>query len=260
MSIQACAELVKRGDPDRFYAAMTARPADRAALFALAAFNLEVARAPWVTKEAMIAEMRLQWWLDVIDEIFTDGPARRHEVVDALAPVLARGGMNRAWFDALINARKWDIYPDAHKDEAAFEAYIQATSSNLTKAAFTALGGTVSDALEEAIADYGFGVGIANLFTAIPALENAQKAPLLDGTHEGVSNLATGAAQRLNRGRAVLAKCPKHQRAAFRAGWMARDVLTRAAKSPQLVGAGGLIAPEGVRKFKLLWASGPLGF
>lgn len=68
MSIAACAALVARGDPDRFAAIMAAPPAARARLFPLYAFNLEVARAPWVTKEPMIAEMRLQWWRDVLAE------------------------------------------------------------------------------------------------------------------------------------------------------------------------------------------------
>ena len=61
MSIQACADLVHRGDPDRFAAIMAAPVGARERLFPIFAFNLEVARAPWVTAEAMIAEMRLQW-------------------------------------------------------------------------------------------------------------------------------------------------------------------------------------------------------
>ena len=60
MSLQACAELVERGDPDRFLATMAAPVALRATLFPLYAFNVEIARAPWVTQEPMIAEMRLQ--------------------------------------------------------------------------------------------------------------------------------------------------------------------------------------------------------
>ncbi|TNF18762.1 MAG: phytoene synthase, partial [Rhodobacteraceae bacterium] len=59
---QACAAIVEKGDPDRFASAMAAPVAARARLFPLYAFNLEVARAPWVTQEPMIAEMRLQWW------------------------------------------------------------------------------------------------------------------------------------------------------------------------------------------------------
>ena len=55
--IAACAALVARGDPPRFRAAMAAPVAMRRLLFPLYAFNLEVARAPWVTQEPMIALM-----------------------------------------------------------------------------------------------------------------------------------------------------------------------------------------------------------
>jgi hypothetical protein len=68
MSLQACAEMVARGDPDRFRAAMAAPLAARQMLFPLYAFNIEVSRAPWVTAEPIIAEMRLQFWRDVIEE------------------------------------------------------------------------------------------------------------------------------------------------------------------------------------------------
>ena len=64
-----CANLVRRGDYDRFLAIMSAPIKKRGALFIIFAFNLEVVRAPWVTKEPMISEMRLQWWLDSINEI-----------------------------------------------------------------------------------------------------------------------------------------------------------------------------------------------
>lgn len=76
-----CAGIVERGDPDRFRAAMAAPPKARAVLFPLYAFNVEVSRAPWASQEPMIAEMRLQWWRDALDEIATGKPARRHEVV-----------------------------------------------------------------------------------------------------------------------------------------------------------------------------------
>ena len=66
MTLAACAAMVARGDPDRFLAVMAAPVTVRARLLPLYAFNLEVARAPWVTDEALIAEMRLQWWRDVV--------------------------------------------------------------------------------------------------------------------------------------------------------------------------------------------------
>lgn len=58
--LTACAGLVERGDPDRFRAVMAVPVAARRILFPIFAFNIEVSRAPWVTQETVIAEMRLQ--------------------------------------------------------------------------------------------------------------------------------------------------------------------------------------------------------
>ncbi len=80
--LSACAAIIERADPLRFRASMAAPVAARRVLFPLYAFNIEVARAPWVTQETMIAEMRLQWWRDVCDEIANRGVVRRHDVLD----------------------------------------------------------------------------------------------------------------------------------------------------------------------------------
>jgi len=249
MSIQACAELVERGDPDRFLSAMTAAPETRGALFVLYAFNLEVARAPWVTKEAMIAEMRLQWWADAIEEIYEGRDVRRHEVVSPLAALIADKGLERAAFDRLIEARRWDIYKEPHKDQAAFDQYISDTSAGLMWLAALALG--ANETHRGAVMDYGYATGVAALLRAIPALENAQKYPLVDGTPDGVSALANKALERLGTQKPL----PKPVRAALRSGWMARTTLKLAAKSPELVAAGGLNASEFGKKIKLLWLS-----
>ena len=81
----ACARLLERGDPERFRAVMATPLEVRKTLFPIFAFNLEVARAPWVTKEPLIAEMRLQWWQDVLSEISDGRAVRRHEVATPLA-------------------------------------------------------------------------------------------------------------------------------------------------------------------------------
>ena len=98
--IAACAALVQKADPDRFAATMAAKPAAREKLLPIYAFNVEVARAPWVTQESMIAEMRLQWWRDALEEIKAGGMVRRHEVVTPLALVL--DGESAALLDQLI--------------------------------------------------------------------------------------------------------------------------------------------------------------
>jgi phytoene/squalene synthetase len=103
---QACAALTERGDPDRFAATMALPVGVRARLFPLWAFNIEVARAPWVSTEPLIAQMRLQWWHDALEEIAADGFVRRHEVVTPLALWLTPEQARR--LQALVAARHSD--------------------------------------------------------------------------------------------------------------------------------------------------------
>ena len=74
--VLACAGIVERGDPWRFRTLMAAPLEARAILFPVYAFNVEVSRAPWVTQEPMIAEMRLQWWRDALEEIASGAAVR----------------------------------------------------------------------------------------------------------------------------------------------------------------------------------------
>ncbi|MCB5197748.1 squalene/phytoene synthase family protein [Loktanella sp. TSTF-M6] len=234
MSFDACAALVERGDPLRFRAAMAAPLAARRVLFPLYAFNLEVARAPWVTSEPMIAEMRLQWWRDVLAEVVAGGPVRRHEVTDALATVLDVQGAQD--LDGLIAARRWDVYPDAFEDAGHFEDYIDATAGSLMWTGARLLG--AQDAVP--VCDMAFGAGVAAFFQAIPALEQAGRKPLVDGTRDGVAALARAALSRFDRGRAAQRDLPALARAAVLPAWQARPLLVQAVRDPGRVAVGGL--------------------
>lgn len=245
MSYEACADLVQRGDPDRFLPAMTARPEDRGALMALYAFNLEVARAPWVTQEAMIAEMRLQWWADAIDEIFDDRTPRGHEVVTPLAEVIRARGLQKAPFADLVQARRFDIYRDAHADQAAFQAYMDATSGGLMWSAAQALGAAARQ--ESEVRRIGYASGVASLLLATPALIAAGKRPLPDSDAGAVRALAQDGLSALNGGREFHRR-HRSLRPATLAAWRARSVLERAEADPQAVLRGAAEPSEAGRK------------
>ena len=110
MSLQTSADLVARADPDRFAAAMAAPVPSRRILFPLYAFNIEVARAPWAATEPMIAEMRLQWWRDALEEIGARQTVRGHDVTRALGDILDEDGVLA--LDRLVQARRWDKAKD----------------------------------------------------------------------------------------------------------------------------------------------------
>ena len=247
MSIEACAALVERGDPWRFACAMAAPVAARRVLFPLYAFNIEVARAPWVTQEAMIAEMRLQWWRDALEEIASGGPVRRHEVVTPLAEVLDPEAARL--LDRLVEARRWDIYRNPFEDETHLEHYLEDTAAMLMRAGVRALGGN-----DEGVTDYGFGTGLAMFLQAVPELEARGRVPLVDGREAAIATLAQEGLARLKRGRKALALSGQAKGALF-PGVTAAALLRRVAAQPGLVAAGAVQMPEAGRKLRLIRAA-----
>jgi phytoene synthase len=62
-----CEALVRAADKDRFLSALFAPAHQRGPLFALYAFNAEIASVRDRAREPMPGEIRLQWWRDVIN-------------------------------------------------------------------------------------------------------------------------------------------------------------------------------------------------
>lgn len=250
--LNACAGLVERGDMERFMAAMAAPPAARDVLFPLYAFNVEVSRAPWVTQEPMIAEMRLQWWRDALDEIARGDTPRRHEVVSPLSAILDDPAC--AVLDRLVLARRWDIYRDPFEDAAAFDTFLDDTAGGLMWVAARALG--APDAAEQTVRDIGFAHGLVAWFRAIPALEAAGRVPLVDGRPEAVAGLARRALDRLGQARKAQTALPRASRAALLPAWKSAPILRAVAKDPARVSAGAVDLSEAGSRLRLILAAG----
>ncbi|MEM6887649.1 MAG: squalene/phytoene synthase family protein [Pseudomonadota bacterium] len=244
--IAACAALTQNGDPERFAATMALAVPARAKLFPLWAFNIEVSRAPWVAKEPMIAEMRLQWWRDALEEIATGRRVRRHEVVTPLSPLLTPA-LART-LDALVAARRADIEKAPFDDEATMWTYLEATSSGLFWVAASLLG--ADDAEEPAVRQCARAIGFANWLRALPELEARGKRPMPDGRPETLARLARIALPEL----AAQKGLSRSARHAMLAGFMSRPVLRQVARSPGLVAANRLHISPLARSLTLISA------
>lgn len=237
MSIEACADLVGRGDPDRFAALMAMPRAARADLLPLFALNLEVARAPWASVEAMICEMRLQWWRDVIAE----PKPRAHEVAAPLHDLIQRKSLPLDLLDRMIAARIWDVYSDPFADEPAFWRYLDDTAGGLYWASALILGG--GD--ESAVRSIGIAAGLANYLRAVPELEKRGRRPLVDGRADAVRALARTALDGMGRAKG----------AAILPAYQARGLLRQVIDNPMVVANGQMGLSEFDRRRRLLWAS-----
>ncbi|MFN4203144.1 MAG: phytoene/squalene synthase family protein [Tabrizicola sp.] len=244
MSVDACAGLVQRGDPDRFLAVMAAPVAVRAQLFPLYAFNLEVARAPWVTQEPLIAEMRLQWWRDVVENA-ASGAARAHEVAGPLHALIRDFGLPVEVLDRLIAARRWDIHRDPHDGIAGLTAYLEDTGAGLMWLAARALG--APEAAERAVRAYGWASAAAFYLRAVPELVARGRSPLPENVT--TRDLARLGLERLTIARQARRSVPKEVAPALLAGWQTETILRQALAGE----SSSLRLSEFQRRWRLLW-------
>lgn len=122
-----CGNQVRRDDPERFLATLFAPPELRDSLWAILAFNLEVARTRERVREPLIGQIRLQWWRDAVAEIF-DGTPREHAVVTALNAAVSRHNLSRATLEGLIDARETDLTTDPPATLKDLETYAGLTA------------------------------------------------------------------------------------------------------------------------------------
>lgn len=251
MSVDACAALVARGDPDRFAAVMAAPVAARGRLLVLYAFNLEVARAPWVTQEALIAEMRLQWWRDVVAEAGAGQAARAHEVAGPLARLIDEAALPVEAMDRMIAARRWDIYREPFED-GGLDLYLEDTAAGLMWLAGAALG--AGRDTEEALRGLGWAAGLAAFLRAVPELEARGRVPLGDGQSAQVAALARDGLARIAAARPTIRRLRGVARVATLAAWQAEPLLRQAVAEPERVAQGALHLSEFARRWRLLRA------
>jgi phytoene synthase len=249
MSLDACATLVQRGDPDRFLAVLAAPLWVREQLFPLYAFNLEVARAPWASQEPLVAEMRLQWWRDVIENARAGGVARAHEVAGPLHGLIVDAGLPVEVLDRLVAARRWDCWRAPFEGEAALDDYLDATGAGLMWLAGRALG--APDGTEPVFRAFGWAAGLAGFLRAVPELTARGRQPLPEGVDPAA--LARKGLARIAEARAGRKSLPRGLAPALLAGWQAEPLLTQAARDPAAVAEGRLGLSEFARRGRLLW-------
>lgn len=136
-----CRGRVVRFDPDRA-AVIAFQPAGtRSGLYALHAFNLEVAHLRETVGEPALGAIRLQWWRDALDEA-ASGRERRHAVLQPLAAAIRRHNLPTAYFRRLLDAREMDLDAAPPADLAA---YARETGGTLAALAGQVVSGRAGD-------------------------------------------------------------------------------------------------------------------
>jgi len=102
-------DLVRSADRDRFLAALFAPEPARTDLLALLAFDHELARTRLVSREPMLARIRLQWWREAVAEAAGTAKPRAQPIVESLSEMVRRRALAPERLTALIDAREEEV-------------------------------------------------------------------------------------------------------------------------------------------------------
>ena len=265
-TVTYCADLVRNHDFPRYVATLFAPAAERRALLALYAFNVEIVRVRDQVSQPLPGEIRFQWWTDLFSGL-VHGGAEGNPVAAELLRAIRDFGLPVEPLSLLVDEHQFDLYNDPMPTMTALEGYLAATSSALIALAARILG-DASDAAEHAARHAGLGQGIAQVIANLPkdashrqlflpqqlldshgcAMEDVFAGKETPSLHAALNQLVGDARQHLAMASSLLAQVPPAARAAFLPLSLARadlDRLTRPGRNP--------FAPQPVSRLRTLW-------
>lgn len=265
-TVTYCADLVRNHDFPRYAVTLFAPAAERRALLALYAFNVEIVRVRDQVSQPLPGEIRFQWWTDLFSGL-VHGSAEGNPVAAELLRAIRDFGLPVEPLSLLVDEHQFDLYNDPMPTMAALEGYLAATSSALFALAARILG-DASDGAEHVARHAGLGQGIAQVVANLPrdashrqlflpqqlldshgcAMEDVFAGKETPSLHAALNQLVGDARQHLATASSLLAQLPPAARAAFLPLSQARaDLarLTRPGRNP--------FAPQPVSRLRTLW-------
>lgn len=258
MTLSYCGETVRKHDPDRFLLSLFAPPAAREALWALYAFNHEIAKTREVVTETKLGLIRLQWWRDEVAKIY-GGTVSRHQVLDPLAAAIRAHGLPKDLFDHLIYAREFDLEDRQPATAEGLVKYAEFTSVPLLALSLKCLGGAAD---EGRLRDVATGYALTGILRAVPALaaqrrcllpeDAVNKYELFDG--KGLEKIRAPAAAIAARAQELLTEKTGNGHADLHAA-LARMYVKQMAGAGYDLFSPKLRLPPFMREARLWWAS-----
>jgi 15-cis-phytoene synthase len=159
-------ELVRSHDFTRYASTLFVPAAQRRALLALYAFNVEISRVREQVSQPLPGEIRLQWWTDMLAGA-GHGGVEGNPVAAELLLAIRNWRLPVERLSRLIEEHQFDLYNDPMPTMAALEGYINDTSSALFSLA-CGIAGWQSDEIEHLARHAGLAQGIAQAIAALP--------------------------------------------------------------------------------------------
>lgn len=165
-SVTFCADLVRSHDFPRYAATLFAPAAERRALLALYAFNVEIVRVRDQVSQPLPGEIRFQWWTDLLSGL-VHGSAEGNPVAAELLGAIRDFDLPVEPLSLLVDEHQFDLYNDPMPTMAALEDYLAATCSALFDLAARIMV-PPSEAVEHLARHAGLAQGIVQVIMNLP--------------------------------------------------------------------------------------------
>jgi phytoene synthase len=261
-----CADLVRSHDFPRYVTTLFAPAAERRALLALYAFNVEIVRVRDQVSQPLPGEIRFQWWTDLFSGL-VHGSAEGNPVAAELLRAIRDFDLPVEPLSLLVDEHQFDLYNDPMPTMAALEGYLAATASALFALAARIMGDD-SDAGAHLARHAGLAQGIAQVIANLPrdsshrqlflpqqvlashgcAMEDVFAGKETPNLHAVLDQLIAEARQHLATALSLLSQVPPSVRPAFLSLSQARadlDRLSRRERNP--------FAPQPPSRLRTLW-------
>ncbi|WP_048647859.1 phytoene/squalene synthase family protein [Nitratireductor soli] len=159
--------VVREADPDRYLSVLYAPAQKRDALFALYAFNAEIAAIRDRVSEPLPGAVRLQFWRDVLTsqapETSTSAP-----LAASLIDTVRTFHLPVQPLLDMLDAREFDLYDDPMPSRNDLEGYCGETASALIQLAALVLDASAAAQTAEIAGHAGCAQAIAGLLRSLP--------------------------------------------------------------------------------------------
>jgi 15-cis-phytoene synthase len=161
-----CAELVRSHDFPRYASTLFLPAAQRRAVLAVYAFNVEISRVREQVSQPLPGEIRLQWWTDMLAGA-GHGGVEGNPVAAELLLAIRGCHLPAERLSRLIDEHQFDLYNDPMPTMPALEGYINDTACALLSLA-AAISGYQSEEIEHLARHAGLAQGIVQVISALP--------------------------------------------------------------------------------------------
>ncbi|NP_001180807.1 NADH dehydrogenase (ubiquinone) complex I, assembly factor 6 isoform X3 [Macaca fascicularis] len=161
-----CLELLRKRDYEGYLCSLLLPAESRSSVFALRAFNVELAQVKDSVSEKTIGLMRIQFWKKTVEDIYCDKPPQQPVAIE-LWKAVKRHNLTKRWLMKIIDEREKNLDDKAYRNIKELENYAENTQSSLLYLTLEILG--IKDVhADHAASHIGKAQGIVTCLRATP--------------------------------------------------------------------------------------------